>query len=74
MAFSDHFKEKDKQLALNYLRTMHSELEQTRALANAGELTTAEIHARHAVAMLEQLRTLNNAYRQEAEKVRYTWF
>ena len=73
MAFSDHFREEDKQLALNYLRTMHQSLEQARVIANAGELKTAEIHARHAVSMLEQLRTLNNAYKTDEERARL-WF
>ena len=73
MAFSDHFREQDKQLALNYLRTMHKELKHAMAIANQGELKNAEIHARHGVLMLEQLRTLNNTYKMDEEKARM-WF
>ena len=73
LPFTDHFREQDKQLALNYLRTMHKELKHAMTIANQGELKNAEIHARQGVLMLEQLRTLNNAYKTDEERARI-WF
>ena len=52
---------------------MHKELKHAMAIANQGELKNAEIHARQGVLMLEQLRTLNNAYKMDEEKARI-WF
>ena len=52
---------------------MHKELKHAMAIANQGELKNAEIHARHGVLMLEQLRTLNNAYKTDEERARL-WF
>ena len=68
MAFSDHFKESDHELAKSYLRSMHSELEQARALSNKGDFITGEMHLRHALSLIEQLRILHRVH--QAERLR----
>lgn len=69
MDFSKHFKEGQQDIAKEYLRQAERELLRAISLSKQGKFDTSEMHGRHGLTLIGELRTMNKGYLSETEKV-----
>ncbi|MGN8647920.1 hypothetical protein ACTNEO_05195 [Gracilibacillus sp. HCP3S3_G5_1] len=80
MPFTDHFKESDKQKALQYRKEWGVNLELATEYHNKGEFDKAEMHLAHAMRLLGEIRIMNLQHQNHekmlsdhAMQTRYNW-